>query len=143
MCIAAPIFRLAFEEVRAIKIQRSKTASQRSNDEAFDVNYLASRSLPASALESLTPYKIQYSFILISQASSLALYCLSIALSHIGDKMSFLWFTCTPFSSEPLCSRESNVICREKCPLDSNLFFFEYAGKTKHLKFSSSGREFP
>lgn len=83
------IFRLAFEEVRANQIERLKTASQRLNDEAFDVNDPATRSSPVSALETLTPSDIQSSRNLISQASSLAFTCLSIALGRMRDKNIF------------------------------------------------------
>lgn len=76
------IFRLAFEEVTVDQAD----ASQRLNDEAFDVNDAPTRSSPVSTLEALTPSDIQSSRILISQASSLAFSCLSIALRHIRNK---------------------------------------------------------
>ena len=80
------IFRIAFEEVRAIQIEKLKTPSQSLNDEAFDVNNPATRSSPVSAFETLTKSDMLSSRLLISQASSLAFICLSIALSRIGDK---------------------------------------------------------
>lgn len=79
-------FRLAFEEVRAERMERQKTASMRANDEGFDVNDPAIRSSPVSALESLTPSDIQSSRNLISQAFNLAFTCLSIVLSRPRDK---------------------------------------------------------
>ena len=83
------IFRLAFEEIRAERMKRMKTASQQLNDEAFDVNDPTIRSSSVSALETLTPSDIQSSLSLISQASSLAFTCLSIALSRLRDKNIF------------------------------------------------------
>lgn len=79
------IFRLAFEEVKANQVDELKTASQRLDDEAFDVNDASNRSPSVLTLEALTLFDIQSSQILISQASSLAFSCLSIALRRIGD----------------------------------------------------------
>lgn len=83
------IFRLAFEKVRAEQMKRLKTASQQLNDDAFDINNPAIRPSSDSALEALTPSEIQSSRNLISQASSLAFTCLSIALSRLRDKNIF------------------------------------------------------
>ncbi len=80
------IFRLAFEEVKANQIDKLKTASQRLNDEAFDVNDHAGRVASSSPLQRLTSSDLQSSRILISQAGNLAFSCLSIALRRLGDK---------------------------------------------------------
>ena len=50
------------------------------------MNDLSTCCSPVSTLEALTPSDIQSSRALISQASSLAFSCLSIALRRIGDK---------------------------------------------------------
>lgn len=83
------IFRLAFEEFRAMQTQQLKSALQRLEDEAFDMNDPISRLPSALALEPLTPPEIRSSRILISQASSFAFGSLSIALRRIGDKNVF------------------------------------------------------
>ena len=80
------IFRLAFEEVKANQLDQPKTVSQRLNDETFDMNDSSICCSPVSILEALTPFDIQFSRALISQASSLAFSCLSIALRRIRDK---------------------------------------------------------
>jgi hypothetical protein len=83
------IFRLAFEQVQAIQLQKLKTASQRLQDDAFDMNDSTSRSPPTSALETLTPLEIRPSLLAISSASALAFSSLSIALGRAGDKNVF------------------------------------------------------
>lgn len=83
------IFRLAFKEVRAIQLQKLKTASQRLQDEAFDMNDFISRSSPAVALETLIPSENQSSILIITPASTLAFSSLSIALRRTGDKNVF------------------------------------------------------
>jgi hypothetical protein len=83
------IFRLAFEEFRTFQIQQSKSASSKLHNEVFDLNDSISHSFFVFVLDILTSFKIQFSQVLISQASNLAFSSLSIALSRVDDKNIF------------------------------------------------------
>lgn len=86
------IFRLAFDEVRTQKIQKSKSAARQLSDSSFDVNDTASRSPAGStqpSLETLTSFEFQSSVNHISHASNLVFGTLSICLQRIADKNVF------------------------------------------------------
>lgn len=80
------IFRLAFEEIKANQLDQSKTASQKLNDETFDVNGPSTCCSSISTLKALPPSDIQSSRIFIFQASNFVFDCLSIALRRIENK---------------------------------------------------------
>ena len=86
------VFRLAFDEVRILKIQQSKSAARKLSDSSFDVNNLARSSSVAStqpSLEILKSTEFQSSLNHISRASSLAFGTLSVCLHHATDKNVF------------------------------------------------------
>lgn len=83
------IFRLAFDQVKTLQMQRSNAASQQTREASFDVNDSRRRSSTNPnqlGLETLTSSELQSSRKVISHASKLAFGTLSISLQRIGDK---------------------------------------------------------
>ena len=69
------VFRLAFDEVRMIRLETSKIATQRSYHESFN-----------ESLKNLTSLELQSSLTLVAHASDLAFGNLLIALRRRGDR---------------------------------------------------------
>lgn len=126
------IFRLAFDEVRMLKIQESKSVAHQLSDNLFDVNDAITRSSSANStqlnLEKLTSSEVQSSVNHISHASNLAFGTLLICLQRIGDKnvlplvhVYFVFFMSLAAVEKAMVYVEKGIPWREICSFLNSL----------------------